>query len=25
VVCDGLKGSPEEVNKVWDHAVVQTL
>jgi hypothetical protein len=25
VVCDGLKGSPEAVNKVWDHAVVQTL
>jgi transposase-like protein len=24
VVCDGLKGLPEAVNTVWDHAVIQT-
>jgi transposase-like protein len=24
VVCDGLKGLPEAVNAVWDHAIVQT-
>ena len=24
VVCDGLKGLPDAVNTVWDHAVIQT-